>query len=335
MDFKKLPKIELHCHLDGSLRVDTILDIAKKDGITLPSYNKEDLIKHLSIIDDCNSLDEYLNKFFIPNKVMQTKENLKRISFQLLEDAAKDNVKYIEVRFAPLLHIERGLTIEEIIESILDGMKKAEEFYGIKGNLILGCMRNMDISSAIEVVKKGSKFIGKGIVAIDLCGGEEPHFPGKFIEVLNLAKEYGYRITIHAGETGVGENVLEAINLLHAERIGHGIYIKDCPEAYKLVKEKNIPLEVCPTSNLHTKASESYKSHPFMGFLKDGIKVTINTDNMTVSNTTITKELEMLNKFCDLSIEDYKTLYLNAVEASFASSEIKEILKSYVKEITT
>jgi len=335
LDFKKLPKIELHCHLDGSLRVDTILDIAKKDGITLPSYNKEDLIKHLSIIDDCNSLDEYLNKFFIPNKVMQTKENLKRISFQLLEDAAKDNVKYIEVRFAPLLHIERGLTIEEIIESILDGMKKAEEFYGIKGNLILGCMRNMDISSAIEVVKKGSKFIGKGIVAIDLCGGEEPHFPGKFIEVLNLAKEYGYRITIHAGETGVGENVLEAINLLHAERIGHGIYIKDCPEAYKLVKEKNIPLEVCPTSNLHTKASESYKSHPFMGFLKDGIKVTINTDNMTVSNTTITKELEMLNKFCDLSIEDYKTLYLNAVEASFASSEIKEILKSYVKEITT
>ncbi len=335
MNFKKLPKIELHCHLDGSLRVDTILDIAKKDSIPLPSYNKEDLIKHLSIIDDCNSLDEYLNKFFIPNRVMQTKENLKRISFELLEDAAKDNVKYIEVRFAPLLHIEKGLNIEEIIESILDGMKKAEKLYDIKSNLILGCMRNMDIPSALEVVKKGSKFIGKGVVAVDLCGGEEPHFPGKFVEVLKLAKKYGYRITIHAGETGVGENVSEAINLLNAERIGHGIYIKDCSKAYELVKEKSIPLEVCPTSNLHTKASESYRSHPFMDFLKDGIKVTINTDNMTVSNTTITKELETLNKFCNLSIEDYKTLYLNAVEASFASSEIKEILKSYIKEITT
>ncbi|WP_434302097.1 adenosine deaminase [Clostridium botulinum] len=334
MNFKKLPKIELHCHLDGSLRVDTILDIAKKDNIPLPSYNKKELINYVSIMDDCNSLDEYLNKFFIPNKVMQTKENLKRIAFELLEDVAADNVKYIEVRFAPLLHVEKGLNIEEIIESVLEGIKEAEKLYDIKGNLILGCMRNMDIPSAFEVVKKGAKFIEKGVVAIDLCAGEEPHFPGKYIEVLKLAKEYGYRITIHAGEAGVGENVLEAINLLNAERIGHGIYIKDCAEAYKLVKEKNIPLEMCPTSNLHTKASESYEAHPFMDFLKDGIKVTINTDNMTVSNTTITKELEMLNKFCGLSIEDYKILYLNAVEASFASSETKEVLKSYVKEIT-
>ncbi|MCS4475829.1 adenosine deaminase [Clostridium botulinum] len=334
MNFKKLPKIELHCHLDGSLRVDTILDIAKKDNIPLPSYNKKELINYVSIMDDCNSLDEYLNKFFIPNKVMQTKENLKRIAFELLEDVATDNVKYIEVRFAPLLHVEKGLNIEEIIESVLEGIKEAEKLYDIKGNLILGCMRNMDIPSAFEVVKKGSKFIGKGVVAIDLCAGEEPHFPGKYIEVLKLAKECGYRITIHAGEAGVGENVLEAITLLNAERIGHGIYIKNCAEAYKLVKEKNIPLEVCPTSNLHTKAFESYETHPFMDFLKDGIKVTINTDNMTVSNTTITKELEMLNKFCGLSIEDYKILYLNAVEASFASPETKEMLKSYVKEIT-
>ncbi|EJO5349473.1 adenosine deaminase [Clostridium botulinum] len=335
MNFERLPKIELHCHLDGSLRVDTILDIAKKDNIPLPTYDKKELINYVSIMDDCNSLDEYLNKFFIPSKVMQTKENLKRISFELLEDASKDNVKYIEVRFAPLLHIENGLTIEEIIESVLEGIHEAENLYDIKGNLILGCMRNMDTDSAFEVVSKGAKFIGKGVVALDLCAGEEPHFPGKYVEVLKVAKEYGYRITIHAGEAGVGENVFEAITLLNAERIGHGIYIKNCQKAYKLVKEKNITLEVCPTSNLHTKACESYETHPFIEFLKDGIKVTINTDNMTVSNTTITKELEMLNKFCGLSIEDYKTVYINAVDACFASSKTKEILKSYVKEIVT
>lgn len=161
MNFKKLPKIELHCHLDGSLRVDTILDIAKKDNIPLPSYNKKELINYVSIMDDCNSLDEYLNKFFIPNKVMQTKENLKRIAFELLEDVATDNVKYIEVRFAPLLHVEKGLNIEEIIESVLEGIKEAEKLYDIKGNLILGCMRNMDIPSAFEVVKKDPNLLEK------------------------------------------------------------------------------------------------------------------------------------------------------------------------------
>ncbi|WP_251860037.1 adenosine deaminase [Clostridium sp. Marseille-Q2269] len=334
MNFKKLPKIELHCHLDGSLRVDTILDIAKKDNISLPTYNKTELINHLSIVGDCNCLDEYLNKFFIPNEVMQTKENLKRVAFELLEDVAKDNVKYIEVRFAPILHVQKGLTIEEIIESVLEGIKEAENLYDIKGNVILGGMRNMDIESSLKVVEKGSKFIGKGVVAIDLCGSEEPHFPGKYIEIIKLAKKYGYRITIHAGETGVGENVLESINLLHAERIGHGIYIKDCNEAYKLVRERKIPLELCPTSNLHTKAFETYKAHPFMYFLRDDIKVTINTDNMTVSNTTITKELEMLHKFCNLSLEDYKKIYLNSVDACFASNELKEKLKSYASSIT-
>ena len=147
----------------------------------------------------------------------------------------------------------------------------------------------MSVDSAFEVVEKGKKFLGKGVVAIDLCASEEEGFCGKFVEPIALARQYGYRVTIHAGETGIGKNVLEAVELLGAERIGHGVFIKDCLEAYNIVKEKRVVLEMCPTSNVQTKAVNSFSEHPIYDFHKDGIKVTVNTDNRTVSDTNMTE----------------------------------------------
>src|SRR6476620_9323960 len=262
MDFLALPKIELHCHLDGSLRTETIIDIALKDGIQLPSYERNELQKELIAPLECESLDDYLKRFALPNLVMQSKENLRRITFELFEDAAKENVKYMEVRFAPLLHTLKGLDVEEIIQAVLKGMKDAVKRYDIRGNIILSCMRTMPVECAFEVVEKGRKFLGKGVVAIELCASEEEGFCRRFIEPIALARNYGYRVTIHAGETGVGKNVLEAVELLGAERIGHGVFIKDCTEAYTIVKDRRVVLEMCPTSNVQTKAVNQFSEHP-------------------------------------------------------------------------
>ncbi|MGG3467542.1 adenosine deaminase [Neobacillus pocheonensis] len=330
MNFETLPKIELHCHLDGSLRPETIIDIAKKEDIKLPSFEKEELQNDLIAPLECESLDEYLEKFAIPNLVMQSKENLRRITFELFEDAAKENVKYMEVRFAPLLHTKKGLDVEEIIQSVLEGMTDAEAQFDIKGNLILSCMRTMSPESAFEVVEKGKRFLGKGVVAIDLCASEEAGFSKKFVEPIALAREYGYRVTIHAGETGIGENVLEAVELLGAERIGHGVFIRDCKEAYNIVKEKQVVLEMCPTSNVQTKAVDQFSEHPIYDFHKDGIKVTVNTDNRTVSDTTMANECNIVFEEFKASLEDYKQIYLNSVDASFADQETKEKLRKFL-----
>lgn len=331
MNINILPKIELHCHLDGSLRPKTIIEIAEKEGININYKNIEEVKEAVTAPLDCKSLDEYLKAFELPNLVMQSKESLRRITFELYEDAAEENVKYMEVRFAPLLHTLRGLTVEEIIESVIEGMSDAEAKYDIKGNIILGCMRFMSAEKAFEVVENGKKFLGKGVVAIDLCAAEVEGFCQKFVEPIKLAREYGYRVTIHAGETGIGKNVLEAVELLGAERIGHGVYIRNCEEAYKIVKEKNITLEMCPTSNVQTKAVSSFSDHPIYDFYKDGIKVTLNTDNRTVSNTTMTKEIEITANEFNIDYEDYKKIYYNSVESSFAEEEIKESLKRILK----
>lgn len=330
MDFKLLPKIELHCHLDGSVRPQTVLDIAKEENVELPTYDMKQLRVLLEAPKECISLVEYLNRFNIPLTVMQSKAALKRVTYELLEDAAAENVKYIEIRYAPILHVNKGLTLEEIIESVLEGVKEGEEAFDIKANVILSCLRHRGPESAMMVAEAGRKFLNKGVVAIDLCGAENEGFSKDFVEVINKAREYGYRVTIHAGETGFGSNVVDAIKLLHAERIGHGVSIKDLKEAYDLVKEKQVLLEMCPTSNINTKIVKDYEEHPIYKFYKDGIKVSFNTDNRTVSNTNVAKECEEINREVQMSFEEYKNIYLDSVNAAFASDEVKAQLRKFI-----
>ena len=330
MNLKELPKIELHCHLDGSIRPKTVLELALKQGLPLPSY-EVNYIKNILIAPiECNSLKEYLERFEIPIKLMQSKENLRRIAFELMEDSAKENIKYIEIRFAPLLHTASDLSIEDIIKSVLDGINDGEKKYDIKGNLILSFLRHMPVKTIYEVLEIGKKYLNNGIVAVDLCANEEHGFSKKFIKPFSLAKELGYRITVHAGETGIGENVLEAIETLGAERIGHGIYINSCKEAYDIVKDKNIVLEICPTSNVQTKAVNSIETHPLLNFYKDNLKVTINTDNRTVSNTTLTNEYTIIKNTFNIDFNIYKNFYFNSIDAAFIDDKFKLKLKNLI-----
>lgn len=328
MNLERLPKIELHCHLDGSVRAETILDIAIKEDMKIPTYDLDEIRNMMIAPLECSSLEEYLQRFHLPIAMMQSKESLKRIAFELFEDGAKENIKYMEVRFAPLLHIKNGLSVEEIIESVLMGIKAAEESYGIKGNLILSFLRNMSPESIFQVIEVGKKYLGKGVVAVDLCGAEHEGFSKDFIDPIAKAKSYGYKVTIHAGETGVGKNVLEAVELLGAERIGHGVFINNCKEAYDIVKKNNITLEMCPTSNVQTKAVNIFEEHPIYDYYKDDIKVTINTDNRTVSNVNLTNEYSIITKSFKMECEDYMRLYEYSISASFADEKTKEYLRS-------
>ncbi|HBH0593181.1 TPA: adenosine deaminase, partial [Clostridioides difficile] len=312
------------------VRVETMLDIAIKEKIDLPSNNMDEIKKLAKVSFNCTSLDEYLEKFDLPLKVMQSKENLKRITFELLEDASRENVKYIEIRFAPLLHTQKGMSVKNIIEGIIEGIREAESIYDIKGNLILGCMRTMTSKEALLVIEEGKSFVNKGVVAVDLCGPEKEGFCKEYKDVFKLAREYGYKVTIHAGEAASGENVLDAINILKADRIGHGVKIKDHKKAYNLVKDKKILLELCPTSNVQTKTVDSYEAHPFYTFYKDNLHVSINTDNRTVSDINLSSELNVIFDTFKLGLEDYKIIYRNAVEASFADKETKEYLNSLI-----
>lgn len=330
MNIKSLPKIELHCHLDGSLRVETAIELAKKQGIELPGDNVDEIKKLLTVPENCESLDEYLKTFDLPIEILQCKENLRRCAYELLEDAAKENVKYIEVRFAPVFHQKQGLTLEEIIESVIEGIKDAEKVYDIRGNVIISCIRGMDLEHVYKSIDAGTKYIGKGVVAIDLAATEKEGFASQYIDAMKMAREKAFRVTIHAGETGFGKNVRDSIELLGAERIGHGIYIYNDDEAYKLVKDKGVMLEICPKSNVDTKAVKSYEEHPILKYYRDGIKINISTDNRTVSNIDLSNEITQTTNTFLVTEEEYRNIYIDSVNSAFCSEELKKELLKYI-----
>lgn len=333
MNYLALPKIDLHCHLDGSVRPETVFELAVKQGLAKPE-DKDVVIRSLSAPEDCQNLDEYINCFDLPIKVMQTKGALERISFELFEDAANENVKYLEVRFGPLLHQNLGLSVSDIIESVVNGMKRAEAMYDIHGNYILSVLRGMPQDQIKAVIDAGAPWLNDGVVAFDIAGGEKPDFCADFPEFTQYALDKGYRLTVHAGEQWYGKNVYDAVTTLGAERIGHGVYIKDHKESYSVVKDQAIALEICPTSNVHTKCIEAFSDHPISDFYKDGIVVTINTDNRTVSQTTMTDEVRKVIETFDLTKQDYQKIYSYSVNNSFASEEVRQYLLELKSQIT-
>jgi adenosine deaminase len=332
---KKIPKIELHCHLDGSVRPETMYELLLKEGEKLEVKDIKEFERLVSVKEECDSLKEYLKKFSYPLKVMQRGENIERITYELLEDLSKQNVKYAEIRFAPFLSMEKGLSFDEVVSSVLKGMDRAKKEFNILSNAILICMRHENVENSLKVVEYGEKYLGKGVAAVDLAGNEHDFPPEIHREAFQLAYEKGYNITIHAGETGIVENIPKSIELLHAKRIGHGIAAIKDSKVIELLKEKNIFLEMCPISNLQTKAVDSIEDYPIKTYLEEGIGVTINTDNTTVSNTTLDKEYEFLMDNLGFSIEDIIKLIDNSVEAAFLPQSEKEHLRKIIKEQLT
>jgi adenosine deaminase len=323
-----MPKIELHCHLDGSMGLDVTRELLAQRG---EQYEIGELRQLLEAPMDCRSLAEYLEKFDLPIRCIQTEEGLRAAAYDLAASAAKEQVKYLEVRFAPSFSTGEGLSIVQILESVQAGLKEAEDEADIHTGIIVCGMRNLSMEENLSMLRAARELYGAGVVACDLAGDENAYPTAQFAEFFELAKKLGVPFTIHSGECGSTENIRTAIEL-GVSRLGHGIAMAKDPSLMAECAEKRIGVELCPTSNLQTKAVRSMEEYPFMQFFKAGIPLSVNTDNRTVSRTTCTAEAALLQRTYQLSPEDFAKIYRDSVEMSFATDEVKEILlKKYRK----
>ncbi|RUS47984.1 adenosine deaminase [Cohnella sp. AR92] len=326
--FKDLPKVDLHLHLDGGILPQTLLELAGSTGVSLPASSRESLLPYMQVEPDCKSLIEYLEKFNFVLPFLQDRESLRRAAREIVQNAAADNCFYIEVRFAPLLHGRNGLAAAEAIESVIEGLREGERLSGIKARVIAICMRHQSVQENLEVIRAAASYLGKGLVAVDLAGDEANFPPERFREVFALAKQFGLPVTIHAGEAGGAANVKEAIDGLGAVRIGHGVRLREDPELLEVVRERRIPLELCPTSNIQTKAVSGWEDYPIRDYLERGLLLTVNTDNPTVSGTSMTQECEALASRFRFTLEELAGLMRNGIDSAFLPEPEKAELRA-------
>lgn len=321
---KTLPKIELHCHLDGSVRPHILEQLALAQNKPLAATGP-DLAAKLIAPEECQSLLEYLERFDIVLPLLQEASALELVAYDLIAQVAEENVAYIEVRFAPMLFIKEGLTLPEIVEAVLAGLKRGEADFGVKSNALLCAMRHHSNERNQEVIDSAKEFLGHGVAGFDLAGDEASYPTELFTELVSLGVSHHIPVTLHAGECGCPQNVAESIHL-GATRIGHGIAIQKDPVVLQTCLDNQILVEMCPTSNFQTKAVLDLADYPFKEFLDAGLKICINTDNRTVSNTTLTDEYLKLHQWYNIDYACLETLNHNAVDGAFIDEQAKEKL---------
>ena len=310
--------IELHLHLDGSLRPETVLELSNIQNIDIGTKDINILKNMMKVEEDCKTLEECLKRFDLPLKVLQTSQAIERVSYELVEDLQKIGITYAEIRFAPQLSTRKGLTQSEVVESAIKGVKKAmNQFKNINCALILCCMRGLDIENEnLETIEVAKKYIGDVVCAIDLAGAESLYSTDIFENIFNKAREYNLPMTIHAGEASGIDSIKKALEY-GTKRIGHGV---SCIDDYDFVEElikNDVLLEICITSNYHTKVVQSIDKHPIKKLFDRGVKITINSDNMTVSDTNLLKEIEIAKNYFGFTDDDIRKMQNYAYEYRF------------------
>jgi len=311
---------DLHLHLDGSVSVASARRLAAIEKVSLPD-DDEILRNMLMVSEDCADLNEYLERFSLPVSLMQSKESLGAAAYDLCITLAEQGLMYAEIRFAPQKHCEKGLTQKEAVMAVLDGIRRS----GFSAGLILCCMRDGKDNSVenLETVRLSSEFQNKGVCACDLAGAEALFPNENYISIFDEAGRLGVKLTVHSGEALGAGSVRTALEN-GADRIGHGVRSAEDENVVSLLKEKDIPLEICPTSNINTCVVQNVSELPIRNFMEQGIRVTINTDNMSVSSTDIKNELKKTVKAFEFGVPELKTLLVNSVTASFADDTLKE-----------
>ena len=316
MTYSTMPKIDLHCHLDGSIPIETIKQLMHDENIKIDNDKLEEAIR---VDQTSTDLAGYLTKFELPLKLLQTPESFEIATYELLKDLAAENMIYTELRFAPFLTASNMAEAGQIIEAAIRGLDKARESFAIEANLILCCMRHHDEETNLKLVELAKGYLNQGVCAIDLAGDEAKYPMALYENIFKKAREMNIPFTIHAGECGDPDNIRHAIEL-GAKRIGHGIAMMKDKTLFELCRKHEIGIEMCPTSNVQTRAIDHMKDYPYQLFMEEGLLVTINTDNRTVSNTSINKEIKLLESYGPV---DYEQCLKNAVQVSFASEEVK------------
>ena len=329
----QLPKVELHCHLDGCLRPKSILDFALKDGVELPSFDLAELTSYLKIGKKRGSLVDYIERFDITLSVMQTPESLTRFAFELIEDVAQENVRYIEVRYSPILHQQKGMTLDMAVESVKKGLKKGEKRFGVKSGIIVCGIRSISPDISLRLADLAVQYKNKGVVGFDLAGAEE-NFPAKeHREAFYQIRNNNINSTIHAGEAFGPASIHQAIHYCGANRIGHGTKLREDKDLMQYVNDHRIPLEICLTSNWQTYSVRSLKHHPLKYYYDQGIRVTLNTDNRLMSDTTLTDEFMLAHELFDFQLHDFREITITAMKCAFLPhNERRKMIKSIAEE---
>jgi adenosine deaminase len=329
-DIQRLPKTDLHVHLDGSLRLETILDLALEQGVQLPAEDPDALRPFVQMGEACASLVDYLKAFDVTLAVMQTYESLERTAFELAEDAARENVRYLEVRYCPILHQGRGLTLHAIVQAVLEGLARAERAYTIRTGVILCGIRHISPELSNRLADLTVAFKNKGVVGFDLAGAEEDFPAKKHKEAFGRVLANNINCTLHAGEAYGPESIHQAIHLCGAHRIGHGVRLIENGDLLNYVNDHRIPLECCPSSNVQTRAVRRMEDHPIRLFYDLGLRVTVNTDNRLVTGTSVSREYLHLHESLGFTLEEIKELIIMGFKSAFLPYALKRALLSEV-----
>ncbi|MBN2196890.1 MAG: adenosine deaminase [Polyangiaceae bacterium] len=328
--FQALPKTDLHVHLDGSLRLRTILELAEAQGVTLPATDEGGLRAAIGCGRECGSLVEYLRGFDITLSVMQTEAALERIAFELAEDAHQENVRYMEVRYSPMLHTRWGLKLTTVVEAVLEGLMRAERTYGVTANVIICGIRNISPEASYRMAELAVAYKGRGVVGFDLAGAEAD-FPAKHHrEAFQLVRDNNINTTIHAGEAYGPESIAQAIHVCGAHRIGHGVRLREHGDLLHYVNDHRIPLECCPSSNLQTGAVKSFEAHPLKLYFDLGLRVTVNTDNRLITDTTVSKELWLVHSELAVPFREIRSMIVAGFKSAFRPFHEKQAALRHV-----
>jgi adenosine deaminase len=330
---RRLPKAELHCHLDGSVRPETLLELGREYKVAMPRDDAEALRDYMRV-DDARNLEDYLLRFDTTLSVMQTSEALERIAYELALDAADEGVRYIEMRYAPPLNTLQGLSLEAAVEAPLRGIAKAQRERNIIARVIVCSLRHYDPELSLELAQLAVQYRDRGVVGFDLAGGEAGNPASRHMAAFRYCAEHGLACTCHAGEGDGAESIRQAVHDCHAHRIGHATRLFEDPALLEEVHERGVALELCLTSNVQTRATERYETHPLRLYLARGMNVCLNTDNRLMSGTTLVDEYHHAATKCDCTFDELAGMALDGFRSSFLpATEKLALIEQVTREI--
>lgn len=320
---RSLPKVDLHCHLDGSMRLETIWELAQTRQVALPAQSLEDLRRLFNPDMVGRSLPDYLKRFEYTLAVLQDGEALTRAAHELAVDAAAEKVLYLEVRYAPILHTRKGMKLTQVMNAVLDGLMMAEREADIKTGVIVCGIRSISPETSLRLAELAVAYKHQGVVGFDLAGVED-HYPARdHSEAFYLIRKNNINCTVHAGEAYGPDSIKQALHNLNAHRIGHGTRLKEDGDLLNYVNDHRIPLEICLTSNVLAGAVKSLEAHPLRLYYDWGLRVTLNTDNRLISNTTVTDEYLLACRTFGFSEQDLKNIIIMGFKSSFMPYKTK------------
>lgn len=315
---RQMPKVELHVHLDGSLRPATMIDLANQAGVALPTRDPAVLGEYM-LVSDARNLEDYLARFELTIALLQQTDAIERVTYEMMEDAAREQIRWLEIRYAPRLSTRGALSEDDVIAAQVRGITRGEQDFGVRAGLICCALRHWDPALSLESAETAVRWRGKGVVGFDLAGPEAGNPASRHRAAFDVAAEGLLGITVHAGEAAGAESIADALQHCHADRIGHGTRLFEDPELEAYVRDRRVPVEINITSNLQTRAVARAAEHPVRRYFDAGIAVTLNTDSWLMSGVSVTDEYWLAHTELGFAREEIAEMILNGVAGAFLS----------------